>query len=97
MIARVVYTEVEVEGDRRQAAIANLTESVVPELRKQPGFVAAYWTNDEKGSGLAMIIWNDEQSEAANEAHIGPRREQMMAQYGVRLIKTETRRVIAHS
>ena len=95
MIARVLYTEF--EGGNRDESVANLNENVIPELKKQPGFVAAYWTADGSGKGLTMILWSDAATEAANEARVGPQREEMMAKHGVRLTKKETREVIAHS
>jgi hypothetical protein len=95
VIARVLYTEV--EGGNRDQAVANLNENVIPELKKQPGFVAAYWMADESGKGLTTILWSDATTEAANEARVGPQREEMMAKYGVRLTKKETREVVAHS
>ena len=95
MIARVLYTEF--EGGNRDQSVANLNENVIPELKNQPGFVAAYWMADESGKGLNVILWSDATTEAANEARIGSRREEMMAKLGIRLIKKETREVVAHS
>lgn len=95
MIARVLYTEADIAS--RDASAANLNDVVVPELRQQPGFVAAYWTTDESGNGLSLIVWKDAESEAANEARVGATREARMAERGVRLVKQETRQVIAHS
>lgn len=95
MIARVLHTEANIAN--REAGAANLTNNVIPELRQQPGFVAAYWTTDEAGNGLSMIIWKDAESEAANEARVSETREARMAETGVRLVKKETRQVIAHS
>jgi hypothetical protein len=95
VIARVLYTEADVAN--REAAAANLRDNVIPDLRQQHGFVSAYWTTDESGNGLSIILWKDAESEAANEARVGPTREARMAENGVRLVKHETRQVIAHS
>ena len=95
MIARVIHTETDI--DNVEASAANLRDNVLPSLRQQPGFVSAYWTMDERGGGLAVVLWKDAESEAANEARVGPTREARMAENGVRLVKHEARRVIAHS
>ena len=95
MIARVLYTET--DAGSRAGATANLNENVIPELKKQPGFVAAYWTTDEAGKGINLIFWDDAATEAANEARVGPQREEMMARHGVRLTSKETREVVAHT
>jgi len=95
VIARVLYTEADIAN--RESGAANLTNNVIPELQQQPGFVAAYWTTDEAGKGLSIILWKDAESEAANEARVGATREARMAETGVRLVNKEIRQVIAHS
>lgn len=97
MIARVLETEADGANRDAAATVANLNNNVIPELRQQAGFVAAYWTTDDSGKGLSIILWKDAESEAANEARVGPTREARMAENGVRLVKKGTRQVIAHS
>ncbi len=82
MKARVIVTE----ADRTLLeAGAQLTRDVlVPAARQQPGYrgyVAIY--DPDRGIGLAVTLWQDEQAEQDSDDALCPSREQFAEQYGV--------------
>lgn len=96
MVANVLTIE---GGDpqAREAAVRNLNETVVPQLRQAPGFVAAYWLTGGSGKRLTVVIWQDAQSLEASEAQMKERREQTLSEFGMRITSTERYEVVAHA
>jgi hypothetical protein len=96
VIARVIHHEGE-GGDMPDTAVANINETVLPRLREQPGFVAGYWLMDDNGVGMTVVIWEDAESDAANEAKIEGERKETLSKAGRRITKNQTQKVRAHS
>jgi quinol monooxygenase YgiN len=95
MIARVIQTEG--TGSISDGAVANLNDDVIPTLKKQPGFVAAYWMVDASGNGTTVVLWEDAESDSANEAQIETRRRETLEKAGRHITKNEAQKVVAHS
>ncbi len=69
MFARL--TTVNVWEDKIEEAISIYEKSVVPEARKQKGFLGAYLLSDRKtGKGIALTFWRSEEDALANERNL---------------------------
>ncbi len=69
MFARI--TVIHVCLDRIDEAIELYRKSVVPEARKQKGFIGAYFmVNRKLGKGAAITFWKNEQDAVANEENL---------------------------
>jgi hypothetical protein len=47
-----------------EAAISQLRDEVLPEVKQAPGLVAGYWTRGKDDSGIGMVVLESE--DAAN-------------------------------
>jgi quinol monooxygenase YgiN len=67
MYARLITAQV--HPSRVDESIAIYRDSIVPAVREQPGFVAAYMLTDRSlGRATSVTIWQDEASRAAAES-----------------------------
>ena len=82
---------VKVTLDDQEAALAELTEKVIPRVSQAPGFVAGYWTRKDT-AGLSMLVFESE--DAATKAS-----EMIPATVpdGVTLEDVEVREVVGHA
>ncbi len=53
----------------REASLAALRDTVVPQVSQAPGFVAGYWTGKDD-TGLAMMVFESEDAARATSERI---------------------------
>lgn len=96
MVARVIH----IDGAAKNPAegVRGINEQVIPRLRQAKGFVAAYWLRPKVGSaGMTVVLWENAESDAANEAEISKTRRESIEGGGMRITGNETYEVMAHS
>jgi len=55
------------------AAVATLTETILPMIKSQPGFQGGTWTADlETGQGHALVVFDTEENALAAAAMVPP-------------------------
>lgn len=55
------------------AAVATLTESILPMIKSQPGFQGGTWTGDrETGQGYALVLFDTKENALAAAAMVPP-------------------------
>ena len=79
-----------------ETAEQGLSERVVPQASKAPGFVAGYWTRSDDGTnGLSMLVFDSEDAaRGAAERLQGP---EAMRPDTVTLESVEVREVLANA
>jgi heme-degrading monooxygenase HmoA len=68
MVARVTLAEIDSVRTSVSRAVERFEESVVPELREQPGYEGCYVLATPEGKALVLTLWADEASAEAGVA-----------------------------
>jgi len=85
-----VVVRVSIKPDRAAEAAEQLKSEVIPRMQTLPGVVAGYWTRAaDQRSGLALVVFNDEESAKAAAANLPAPAE------GVTVADIEIREVVA--
>jgi len=81
MVARVTLAEVDSVRTSVQRAVDMFEVSVVPELRRQPGYEGCYVLTTPDGKAMVLTFWADDESAAATIAsgHYGAQVEKFLA------------------
>lgn len=68
MVARVTLAEIDAVRQSVSDAVATFTGSVIPALRKQPGYQGCYVLTTSDGKALVMTFWDKEADAEAGVA-----------------------------
>jgi len=68
MVARVTLAEIDSVRMSVGRAVERFEESVLPELREQPGYEVAYVLTTPEGKALVVTFWADDEAAAASIA-----------------------------
>ena len=86
-----VFSVVDIDAGRHDAAIQWLNEHMIPGLRQAPGFVSGMWFGDgTTGHGVVMFETKDQAQQAQQAAD-------SMVLEGVRLVRSEVYQVDAQA
>ena len=66
MVARVTLAEIDAIRTGVERAVERFEETVVPELREQPGYEGCYVLTTPEGKALVLTFWSD--TAAADES-----------------------------
>ena len=78
MYASVMQFKVDFRGDDFDNAQAAFERTVLPEMRRQPGYEGCYLLKTGRGAGLLISLWEDEAA-AQTSGHPGPLLDQKAA------------------
>ena len=90
--ANVVF--VNVDASQADPARRGLQEHVIPRISQTAGFVAGYWLEPVDGKGIAVTLWESEQTAREAAGLIQP---DSSPTTGVKLDRIETREVIGQA
>jgi heme-degrading monooxygenase HmoA len=68
MVARVTLAEIDSVRMSVGRPVKRFEESVLPELREQPGYEGAYVLTTPEGKALVVTFWADDEAAAASIA-----------------------------
>jgi heme-degrading monooxygenase HmoA len=82
MYGRLVEIE-NIDPSRRDEAVQNLRERVIPALKEMNGFAGFISLADEKNSrARSIVLWETKEDAEEAERQMGSRREEMVRQLG---------------
>lgn len=92
MFARVTTTR----GQAKRADVVRvIQERLIPQVKDMRGFKGAYWLRDEKtGKGLAVTLWESEDTLNASAGPVGQLRTQSTSELGIEIESVESFEVI---
>jgi hypothetical protein len=76
-----------------EAAISQLRDEVLPEVKQAPGLVAGYWTRGKDDSGIGMVVLESEDAANAMSDRVAAA---VNADDNVTLKSVEVREVVAN-
>ena len=69
MFARITQFEIDTVRVSLEEALARFKEMILPEVRKQPGYLGVYVMRTPEGKGVLLSLWtSDETAEAGLES-----------------------------
>jgi heme-degrading monooxygenase HmoA len=68
MVARVTLAEIDSVRTSVARAVARFEESVIPELREEPGYEGCYVLTTPEGKALVLTFWSDAEAADASVA-----------------------------
>ena len=82
MYARLVEIE-NIDASKREEAVQNLRERVIPALKELNGFADFISLADEQNSrARSIVLWETKEDAEEAERQMGSRREEMVSQLG---------------
>ncbi|MFN2451066.1 MAG: putative quinol monooxygenase [Candidatus Dormibacteria bacterium] len=55
---------------KREEALAQTKDRLIPRMEASDGFISGYWSIDETGQGVAFTLWESEDARAAFGTHM---------------------------
>jgi len=65
MFARITQFEIDTVRVSLEEALARFKEMILPEVRKQPGYLGVYVMRTPEGKGVLLSLWTSEQAAQA--------------------------------